>query len=64
VKLSDDSLFGWIGCLTLGIFYLIPAIVMYHWIGWWALLPGAAFWIIIVSVFHTVRKARSHQEEQ
>lgn len=49
-----------IGFFIRCLFFLLPAILMSRWIGWWALLPCAAFWITIIVTFRIFNKKRNN----
>ena len=51
---------GWeAGAFVRMLFFLLPAIALYTLIGWWALIPCAAFWLAVIGIFALVRKHRS-----
>lgn len=49
----------WFFCLC--VFYLLPVVVLYHWIGWWAWIAGTGFWF---TVFHAYRIVADKKEKK
>lgn len=53
---ARGSLSWWAGFLIYLIILLSPAIWMYKYIEWWALIPCAAFWVIVAVALRETRK--------
>jgi hypothetical protein len=55
-QLSRNSLVGTVQLFSLMMFYLLPAIFLYQYIGPWSMLVAAAFWGILATAAYQVRK--------
>lgn len=43
-------------CLFYLFFLCLPIVWFYKYVGWWAVWPGTAFWVIVIIVLRQVRK--------
>jgi hypothetical protein len=56
MRYNGGSLGGEIGAFIRMMFFLLPAIALYSLIGWWALVPAAAFWVLVTLAFVLVKE--------
>jgi hypothetical protein len=58
MRYNGGSLGGEIGAFIRMMFFLLPAIGIAYFfgIGWWALIPAAAFWVLVTLAFVLVKE--------